>query len=92
MKRITGIAVCLLAAAGAYWLVQAGNLEPPGAPAPTMTAADETDPRIPIRESGTTHIPMTSCAPKIEHRSWDSMWSGYGTHIPIIRLYPRTLT
>ena len=60
MKKVTGMAVCLLAAAGAYWMVQAGSLEPPGAPAPTKTAVDETDPRIPIRGSD---LPLTISSP-----------------------------
>ena len=55
-RKVAGIAICLLAAAGAISLVQAGDLEPPGSPAPTKTAVDETDPRTAIR---TSDLPLT---------------------------------
>ena len=39
------------------WLgIYAGSLEPPGPPAPTTTAVDNTDPRTPIRNSD---LPLT---------------------------------
>ena len=41
MKKSTAIAVCLLGAAGLYWLAQAGDLEPPGPPDPTMVTLQE---------------------------------------------------
>ena len=56
MKKITGIAVCLLALVGLYLGVQAGDLEPPGPPAPTMKTLDEVEPRIPIHASD---LPLT---------------------------------
>jgi hypothetical protein len=36
MKKSIAISVCLLGAAGIYWFAQAGEMEPPGPPAPTM--------------------------------------------------------
>jgi hypothetical protein len=44
MKKSIAIAVCLLGAAGLYWAVQAGNLEPSDPPAPTMKRLVEVPP------------------------------------------------
>jgi hypothetical protein len=40
MRKSTALAVCLLGAAGLYWYAQAGNLDPPDPPAPTMKSLD----------------------------------------------------
>ena len=50
-SKKTTLAIMLgLAVLTCVWLgIYAGSLEPPGAPAPTTTAVDETDPRTPIR-------------------------------------------
>ena len=41
MKRGFVAGAVLLALVAGYYLVQAGNLEPPGAPAPTMVTLEE---------------------------------------------------
>ena len=41
MKKSTAVVACLLVAAGLYWFTEAGDLEPPGPPAPTMRTLDE---------------------------------------------------
>jgi cytochrome c5 len=41
MKKSIAISVCLLGAAGIYWFAQAGEMEPPGPPAPTMVTLQE---------------------------------------------------
>jgi parallel beta-helix repeat protein len=60
MNKPTAIAVCLLGAAGLFWFAQAGDLEPPGPPAPTMKTLDEVEPRTPIRASD---LPLTITQP-----------------------------
>ena len=53
--------------------IYAGSLEPPGAPAPTKTAEDETDPRIPIRGSD---LPLTIDTPGSYYLAEDSAGAG----------------
>lgn len=42
------ISLILVAVVGLVWIVQAGTLEPPGPPAPTMKPLSEVEPRIPL--------------------------------------------
>ncbi len=51
MKQSIAIAACMLGAVGVFWFAQAGDLEPPGSPAPTMTTLDLVEPRTPIQAS-----------------------------------------
>jgi len=60
MKRSIAVAVVVFAVAGAYWVLQAGNLDPPGPPAPTFKTLDEVEPRTPIQASD---LPMTISSP-----------------------------
>ena len=60
-KRVTGIAVCLLTAVGAICLVQAGDLEPPGAPAPTMVTLQEIYNRVSASPVGVPKTGQTGC-------------------------------
>ena len=42
MKRTVAILVLIVAVAVVFWVAQAGDLEPPGPPAPTMVTLQET--------------------------------------------------
>jgi len=46
MNRKLVTAITMLAAAGIFWMIQAGDLEPPGPPAPTMVTLDEIDTKL----------------------------------------------
>lgn len=60
MKKAALVAVVATAAAFGYWITQAGNLQPPGAPAPTMKTLDEVQPRTPIHAFD---LPLTISLP-----------------------------
>ena len=50
------MAIGPLVLAGIFLVARAGEMDPSGAPSPTVTAIDETDPRIPIRNGD---LPLT---------------------------------
>lgn len=59
-KSTLVIVVGLAMLAGAYFAIFAGNMEPPGPPAPTMKTLDDVEPRIPIRAAD---LPLTITQP-----------------------------
>lgn len=56
MKNLPNIAGLIAIGLALSWFVQAGSLEPPGPPAPTMKTLDEVEPRVPIRA---VDLPLT---------------------------------
>ena len=60
MRKTVVATVVLLALGAVYLIAQAGDLEPPGAPAPTMKTLDEVEARIPIHQAD---IPLTITQP-----------------------------
>jgi hypothetical protein len=72
------VAVVLVVLGVVFWLARAGSLEPPAAPAPTKTAMDETDPRIPIYASD---LPLTIGSPGSYYLAENIVTTGLGIEI-----------
>lgn len=76
-RRRQCVAVALLVACAGLMLI-AGELEPPGPPAPTMKPLDEVEPRIPIRASD---LPLTITLPGSYYLVEDTATAGNGITI-----------
>lgn len=53
MRKSAWLGLTVVGVAGLFWVVQAGNLDPPGPPAPTMKTLVEVEPRILISNETT---------------------------------------
>ena len=74
-KSTLVIVVGLAMLAGVYLAIFAGNLEPPGPPAPTMKTLDEIETRIPIHAAD---LPLTITAPGNYYLAEDITTAGGG--------------
>ena len=54
-RRSLTLVTVILVAAGLYWVSQAGSLEPPGPPGPTMVTLEDLDARIDDLTSAVAH-------------------------------------
>jgi len=77
-SRRTTMVMGLLVLAGICQVAWAGDLEPPGAPSPTTTAINETDPRSPIRSGD---LPLNISAPGSYYLAEDISTAGFGITI-----------